>query len=158
MLNIETGETNKILRTVCKPVTDFDDQLKKLVVDMEETMLEEDPKTEVKGVGLAAPQVGVDKRVILVTFNVNTRKDRRVVVMINPEAMDFSKRKVCLEEGCLSLPGEFDKVTRPSKVHVRWQNLEGHWCEKKLAKWDARIFLHELDHLNGILFTDYLRQ
>jgi len=157
MLNIETGETNKILRTVCESVTDFDDQLRKFILDMEETMLEEDPETEVKGVGLAAPQVGVNKRVILVTFNVNTRKQNKVMPMINPEVIESSKRTVSLEEGCLSLPGEFGKVTRPAKVKVRWQNLEGNWCEKKLDKWDARVFLHELDHLNGVLFTDYLR-
>ncbi|MCF7831244.1 peptide deformylase [Candidatus Gracilibacteria bacterium] len=156
MLKIETGENNKILRTVCKPVTDFDDSLRKLVADMEEAMLEEDKETKVKGVGLAAPQVGIDKRLMLVTFNVNSRKENKVIVMINPEIVDLSKKTICLEEGCLSLPNQFAKVTRPAKIKARWQNLDENWCEKKLDKWDARIFLHEFDHLEGILFIDYL--
>jgi len=157
MLQIETGETNTILRTKCEPVTVFDETLKHFIMDMEETMLSDDPDTGVKGVGLSSNQVGKGNRVLLITQNVGTRKENKILVMINPEILEISKKTVCMEEGCLSLPDQFGKVTRSTKVKVKWQNAEGNWCEKKLEKWDARIFLHEYDHLEGVLFTDYLR-
>ncbi len=157
MLDIQTGETNEILRTKCEKVTEFDDSLKNFIAQMEETMLEEDLETGVRGVGLAGNQVGEGKRVLLITQNVGTKKETKILAMINPEIVDLSKKKVTMEEGCLSLPGEFGKVTRPAKVKVKWQNVKGNWCEKRLEKWDARIFLHEYDHLEGVLFTDYLK-
>jgi peptide deformylase len=158
MLHIQTGETNEILRTKCEPVTEFDSALVTLIKEMEETMLSEDPKTGVKGVGLAGNQVGEGKRILLITQNVCTRKDHKVLAMVNPEILELSKKEVTMEEGCLSLPEQFAKISRPAKVKVRWQNVEGNWCEKKLVKWDARIFLHEYDHLEGVLFTDYLKE
>lgn len=156
MLPIITGEDKSILRTRCQPVTMFDEKLKRLVSEMTETMLEPEGEHKVRGVGLAAPQVDVDARVMLVTFNVATKKDHKVVTMINPEIVETSEQMVKLEEGCLSLPGVFGKVSRPAKVKARWQNVDGNWCEKKLDGWDARIFLHEYDHLEGVLFIDYL--
>ncbi len=158
MLTILTGETNKTLRTKCEKITKFDDSLVKFIAEMEETMLSEDPNTGVRGVGLAGNQVGEGKRVLLITQNVGTKKQQKVLPMINPEIVELSKKEVVMEEGCLSLPGKFAKVSRPAKVVVRWQNTEGNWCEKKLEKWDARIFLHEYDHLEGVLFTDYLKK
>ncbi len=158
MLTIETGTENKILRTHCEPVTKFDDGLKSLIQEMEATMTAPDPETGIKGVGLAANQVGKNLRLLLMTLNVNTNKDHKIVAMINPEILELSKEKIEMEEGCLSLPGKFFKLSRPAKVKVRWQNEEGNWCEKKFEKWDARIFLHEYDHLEGILFTDYLKE
>ncbi len=110
----------------------------------------------VTGIGLAAPQVGINARVMLITLNVNTKKDHRVVVMINPEIVEQSEREVVMEEGCLSLPKTFGNVRRTSKIKARWQNTKGHWCERKFDGWDARIFLHELDHLDGVLFIDKL--
>ncbi len=157
MFQIQLGENNHILRTVCTPVEKFDDALRMFAEEMEETMLETNGSVDPQGVGLAAPQVGVTKRLLLVTLNLHTRKRRKVVAMANPEILELSEKKVVLEEGCLSLPKIFGKVSRPAKVLVRWQNLEGNWCERKLERWDARIFLHENDHLNGILFTDYLK-
>jgi peptide deformylase len=156
MFKIETGADNKILRTVADKVIHFDKKLKKTVKEMLETMLAPDPKTKVVGIGLAAPQVGILKRIIIVSFNVNTNKELKTVIMINPEILDISDQTCVLEEGCLSLPEKFEKVRRPSKVKIRWQNLEGKWAEKKLDKWDARVFLHEYDHLEGKLFIDYL--
>ena len=154
MLQIITGDDQPILREVLKPVKVFDRELEKTVDEMVETML--GPQTgEVVGVGLAANQVGINARIMIVTFNVGTRKERKVVPMINPEIVSQSKNTCWMEEGCLSLPGEFGEVQRPAKLKVRWQNEKGHWCEKKIDKWDARIFLHELDHLDGKLFTDY---
>ncbi len=153
---VTTQQNDEFLRKKCEAVTVFNEKLIRMVDEMYETMTMPDPKTEIKGVGIAANQVGILKRIILVTFNYETTKKYKVVTMINPEIIEASKQQVVMEEGCLSVPGEYGKVKRPAKVKVKWQNLEGHWCEKKLDKWDARIFLHEHDHLNGILFTDYL--
>lgn len=156
MFKIETGEENDVLRSVAAPVSVFDSDLEKLVSEMEETMMAPDPKTEVKGVGLAANQVGVLRRVILIALNLNTKKDTKILPMINPEILKISSNEVVMEEGCLSLPGEYGKVKRAAKVWVRWQNVRGDFCEKKFEQWDARIFLHEFDHLEGRLFVDYL--
>ena len=155
VLEIITGKDEKILRKVCEEVKVFDEKLEKLVSDMTDTMLG-DQNGNVTGIGLAAPQVGVDARVMLVTLNVNTKKDHRVVVMINPEITWQSENLVIMEEGCLSLPKVFGDVKRPQKIKARWQNVAGNWCERKFDGWDARILLHELDHLNGVLFIDKL--
>ncbi|MCK5460724.1 peptide deformylase [Candidatus Gracilibacteria bacterium] len=156
MYEIQTGKDNKILRTVAIPVEVFDEELKKIVDQMEETMKTPDPKTKIKGIGLAANQVGILKRIIIVTFNVENSKRQKVIPMINPEILEISLKQKTLEEGCLSLPDQFAKISRPSKVKIRWQNLKGHLCEKRLEKWAARVFLHEYDHLEGKLFIDYL--
>ena len=158
MFKIETGKDNAILRKVCKEVDVFDENLKSTINEMVETMTAPDPETDIVGIGLAANQCGIDARILVITLNVNTKKEHKIVAMVNPEVLEFSKNEVSLEEGCLSLPNTFAKVTRPQKVRVRWQNYEGNICEKKLSDWDARIFQHELDHLNGKLFTDYLKK
>ncbi len=155
MLEIVTGKNTPILRTVCQPIKNFDQALAKTLIEMEDTMLD-DQNGGVHGVGLAANQVGIDARIMLVTFNMGKKKNFKVVPMINPEIIEVSKKQVKMEEGCLSLPGEFGEITRPAKIKARWQNQQGNWCEKKLENWDARIFLHEFDHLNGKLFIDYL--
>ena len=151
-----TGENNEILRTKCEVVENFDENLAKLLDEMQETMLYEDPETGLFGVGLAANQVGINQRIILITLNVGTKKAGKILEMINPEILKISSDEVKMEEGCLSLPNVFDKIVRPSKVKVKWQNLAGNWHEKGFEGWDARIFLHEFDHLEGIMFTDYL--
>ncbi len=158
MMKIETGNQNPILRKVTEPVTVFDKDLRKTVEKMKKMMLKEDPKTGVYGVGLAANQVGIDAQVFLFTTNVGTKKDKKIIPVINPEILDFSPTKIVMEEGCLSVPDVYDNVSRANKIQARWQNLEGNWCERKFDKWDARIFLHEFDHLQGILFTDYLKK
>ena len=155
MFDIVTGEDQKILHTVCAPVTVFDERLESLVQEMIDTMTAPDPDTEVVGIGLAANQVNVNARVMLITLNVGTKKEHKVLPMINPEIIEMSPKKVWMEEGCLSLPGMFGRVERPSKVKVCWQNVEGNMCEKKFEAWDARIFLHEYDHLEGKLFIEY---
>jgi len=155
MLTIVTGKDQPILHTVCKTVEKFDDDLIDLLTDMEDTMLG-DQEGGVSGIGLAANQVGIDARIMLVTFNVGQKKNMKVVPMINPEIIEVSEQKISMEEGCLSLPGQLGQVIRPAKIKARWQNAKGNWCEKKLNGWDARIFLHELDHLDGKLFIDYL--
>ena len=155
ILKIQTGLDNEILRTQVSSVRNFDASLKKDVQNMEETMTQKDTKTKVKGVGLAANQVGLNKRIILVTLGVGGKRTK-IVPMINPEILWLSKHTSIKEEGCLSIPEVYKKISRPSKVQARWQNIEGNWCEKKFDDWDARIFLHEFDHLEGVLFTDYL--
>ena len=155
MFSIETGVQNPILRATCKKVVKFDDELKAVVDEMKETMLHEDPETGIRGVGIAANQVGKDHRIMLISLNVGTKKDQKVVPMINPELLWESPQRVVMEEGCLSVPGQFADVARAARVKVRWQDLSGTWREKKFGQWDARIFLHELDHLEGKLFTDY---
>jgi peptide deformylase len=155
MLSMETGAENKILRTICRDVVNFDDELRQFVYEMEETMQKEDPETGIRGVGLAANQVGDTRRIVLVTFNVGEKKEHKTVIMINPEILWKSSQRISMEEGCLSLPGVFENVVRAVRVQVKWQDLLGEWHERKLGKWDARILLHEMDHLNGKLFIDY---
>ncbi len=155
MLTILTGSDNKILRSTAIPVTKFDQKLQDTADAMIDTMLNPEGLS-VCGIGIAANQVGILEQIMIVTFNVETNKEPKIVAMINPEVVSFSKNEIVMEEGCLSLPQTYGKVSRPAKVHVRWQNLEGNWCEKKLDKWDARVFQHEYDHLHGKLFIDYL--
>jgi peptide deformylase len=155
MLTILTGKDNKILRTPAKKVAFFDEKLTDTVDLMIDTMLNPEGQ-DVTGIGLAAPQVGIAQNIIIVTLNVNAKKDPKIVVMINPEIIESSEATTNYEEGCLSLPGAYGRVTRPAKVKVKWQNEKGNWCERKFEKWDARIFLHEYDHLIGKLFIDYL--
>lgn len=155
MLTILTGKENKILRTPAQKVTVFDKKLADTTKLMIETMLNPTGQ-EVTGIGLAAPQVSISQQIMIVTLNVNTKKDQKIMVIINPEILELSKTETNYEEGCLSLPGAYGRVRRPAKIKVKWQNLQGHWCERRFDKWDARIFLHEYDHLNGKLFIDYL--
>ncbi len=155
MLTILTGKDNKILRTPAKKVEVFDQKLADTVDMMIETMLNPDGQ-DVTGIGLAAPQVGIAQQIIIVTLNINHKKDPKIIVMINPEIIEQSESTTNYEEGCLSLPQAYGRVERPAKVKVKWQNVQGNWCEKKFDKWDARIFLHEYDHLIGKLFIDYL--
>ncbi|HEY5714305.1 MAG TPA: peptide deformylase [Candidatus Gracilibacteria bacterium] len=156
-MQIITGEDTKVLRTKAEKVTVFDQALEQTVDAMIETMLSPQ-QGNVTGIGLAANQVGLLERIMIMTFNVNTKKEHKVVAMINPEILWQSEETVVYEEGCLSLPETFGKVRRASKIQVSWQNTEGHRCEKKLSGWDARVFLHEYDHLDGILFIDYLQK
>lgn len=156
MLDIKVGTDIPILRTKSDPVTVFDDALLETIREMKETMLAPQDGG-VTGVGLAANQVNINKRLFLVLFHAQNEKKQKVVVFINPEILEYSEAKVTLEEGCLSLPGVHGMVSRPKKIKVRWQNEKGNWCETKLDGWEARIFLHEYDHIEGILFTDHLK-
>ena len=117
-MQILTGPDNEILRTRATEVTLFDEKLKKTVDEMIQTMLSPD-QGDVTGIGLAANQVGLLYRIMIVTFNVNTKKDHKVVAMINPEILWESDDQVVMEEGCLSLPKTFGKVARPAKIKVK---------------------------------------
>ncbi|HYO12501.1 MAG TPA: peptide deformylase [Thermoanaerobaculia bacterium] len=138
-----------VLRVKCPDVTEFDARLRKLAADMVETM------HAAPGVGLAAPQVGVEQRIAVVDTSVG-EDPSQIHILINPQIV----RREGLEtesEGCLSLPGISDKVDRPTSITVRAVDLEGKPMEINAEGWLARVVCHEIDHLDGILFTDHLR-
>ncbi|HWM91737.1 MAG TPA: peptide deformylase [Thermoanaerobaculia bacterium] len=138
-----------VLRVKCRDVTEFDAKLRKTAADMIETM------HAAPGVGLAAPQVGLDFRLTVIDLSVG-EDPRQVYVIVNPE-VTFREGAETAEEGCLSLPGLTDKVERPMRIMVKAQDLDGKPIEIHAEDWLARAFCHEIDHLNGVLFTDHLR-
>lgn len=140
---------DKRLRTVSKPVAKIGADVKKLVADMFETMY------DAPGVGLAAVQVGVPQRVVTIDA---TRGDdeKNPIAIINPELLWTSSEMGAMEEGCLSIPEFTDEVERPQRIKARFLNLEGQTVEVEAEGLFARVFQHELDHLNGVLFIDHL--
>jgi peptide deformylase len=137
------------LREVSKPVGSIDANIRELVADMFETMY------AAPGVGLAAIQVGVPKRVVTIDA---TRGDdeKQPVALINPEIVWSSAEKVAHEEGCLSIPEYLDDVERAERVRVRFLDLDGKPQEVEADGLLARVVQHEIDHINGILFIDHL--
>lgn len=133
-----------ILQRPTEKVVEFDDELRTLVEDMFESMY------KAVGIGLAAPQIGVGKRLTVIDLSNKEIPDDRIV-LVNPEITHREGKQVA-EEGCLSLPDIRDKVTRSAKVAVRAQDLEGNWFEMEGTELLARAFQHEIDHLDGILF------
>jgi peptide deformylase len=127
-----------------EPVTEFDADLKKLVDDMFETMYAS------QGIGLAAPQVAVPKRVTVIDLSQGKDPEQKIV-LVNPEII-FREGKQYEEEGCLSFPEIREKVQRASKVKVRAQDLKGKWFELEGEELLSRAFQHEIDHLDGMLF------
>ena len=127
-----------------EPVTEFDAELKKLVDDMFETMYAS------QGIGLAAPQVAVSKRVTMVDLS-QGKDPAQKLVLVNPEVI-FREGKQYEEEGCLSFPEIREKVQRASKVRIRAQDLKGKWFEMDGEELLSRAFQHEIDHLDGMLF------
>jgi peptide deformylase len=127
-----------------EPVTEFNDELRALVDDMFESMY------EAKGIGLAAPQIGLSKRLTVIDLSFKEKPEDKIV-LINPEIV-FRAGKQHEEEGCLSLPEIREKVTRAAKVRVKAQDLEGKWFEMEGEELLSRAFQHEIDHLDGILF------
>ncbi|RJQ33948.1 peptide deformylase [Candidatus Parcubacteria bacterium] len=133
-----------ILRKTAKPISDFNAELKKLAVAMAEVMFADD------GIGLAGPQVSQSQRIIVVGDGKGDHYD----VYVNPEITFASKEKDTSEEGCLSLPGIFGNVSRPKKIHVKYQDLDGKVVKEKVKGLKAIVIQHEVDHLDGILFID----
>lgn len=138
-----------VLRTRCREVEQFDDALRQLAADMIETM------HAAPGVGLAAPQVGVDLRLAVIDLSVGENA-AAVHVLVNPRLVETTG-VTCEVEGCLSLPDITDKVDRPARVRVAAQDLDGAPFELVGEEWLARAICHEMDHLDGVLFVDYLR-
>ena len=132
------------LHKVCKPVTNFDSKLFKLLDDMRDTLIESG------GVGLAAPQVGILRRVVLVDVG---EEDNEIVEFINPEMLETDGEQYG-PEGCLSVPGKYGLVKRPYYAKVRAQDRNGDWFEAEGEELIARCFCHELDHLVGIVYTE----
>jgi peptide deformylase len=127
-----------------EPVSEFDDNLRKLAADMFETTYDS------KGIGLAAPQVGVSKRLTVIDLSMGKDpKDR--LVLVNPEII-FRDGKVYEEEGCLSFPDIREKVVRAAKVRIRAQDENGKWFEMDADDLLSRCFQHEIDHVDGMLF------
>lgn len=139
-------DDDPILRKKSRQVTDFNERLFDLLDDMKETLYKSG------GVGLAGPQVGVLKRVVVMDVS-EDRSD--YIELINPE-ITFEDGAQTGSEGCLSLPGFVGVVTRPYTVKVKAQNREGKWCLYKGEELKARCFCHEIDHLDGILYKDKL--
>jgi peptide deformylase len=136
-----------ILEKECEQVTAFDKKLKKLLNNMYDTMIEAD------GVGLAAPQVGVDLQVAIVDIDGETG----TIELINPEIIEKDGSQTDLE-GCLSFPGLYGEVTRPTTIKVRTYNRKGKIIEFQAKDFLARAIQHEIDHLHGILFTSKIEK
>ena len=148
-----------VLRRKAKPITKFDKNLQTLIDDMIETM------RDAPGVGLAAPQVNISEQLIVVEYSEEDEDDdedaeekpekpKKLYVMINPEITKTSEEKVLGVEGCLSIPGIQGEVERFEAIQVKGLNRYGKPQKLKVHGWMARIFQHEIDHLNGVLFTD----
>ena len=133
------------LHKVCKPVEKFDWRLHKLLDDMRETLIDSN------GVGLAAPQVGILRRVVLVDLG------DEILELINPEIIEVDGEQEGAE-GCLSVPGRYGLVKRPYYAKVRAQDRDGQWYEAEGEELIARCFCHELDHLDGILYTQVMER
>ena len=146
-MQIETGEKNKTLRTKSKPVPSITGELRSFVLDMIKTMNAEN------GVGLAAPQVGRNIRLIICKLN-PTEKNEVIIPMVNPTLLSLSEETEQGEEGCLSIPKTWGQVTRHKSILVRYTDLKGKEMTLELKDFNARIIQHEIDHLDGILFTD----
>jgi peptide deformylase len=157
------------LKVVSKPVEKFDDELKTLVADMFETMY------DAPGIGLAAIQVGVPLRVLVIDLQPEDEEaepevctahggeehthrpvKREPRVFINPEILDPSEEHSIYNEGCLSVPEIYAEVERPATIRARWQDIDGTVHEEAMAGLMATCLQHEMDHLEGVLFIDHL--
>src|SRR5579863_4200024 len=127
-----------------EPVTEFNNELRKLVADMFETTYAS------QGIGLAAPQVGVSKRITVIDLSMGKNPEEKLV-LINPEII-FQEGRLYEEEGCLSFPDIREKIVRAAKVRIRAQDANGKWFEMDGDELLARAFQHEIDHLDGIVF------
>ncbi len=133
------------LHKVCRPVDKFDWRLHKLLDDMHETL------AEANGVGLAAPQVGILRRVVIVDTG------EEILELVNPELLETDGEQEGAE-GCLSVPGKYGLVKRPYYAKVRAQDRNGEWFEAEGEELIARCFCHELDHLDGIVYTEVMER
>lgn len=138
------------LKKVCAPVDVIDDEVRRLADDMLATMY------DAPGVGLAAPQVGVMKRVFVMDCVKDKAAAPQPMVLINPEVTWISEETNLYEEGCLSIPEQYAEVTRPKEVRMRWLGLDGQTHEEQFDALWATCAQHENDHLDGKLFIDYL--
>jgi len=139
------------LKKVCAPVIDITDDLRKLADDMLETMY------DAPGIGLAAPQIGIMDRVIALDCVKEEGETPRPLVMFNPVVVASSEETNVYEEGCLSIPEQYGEVTRPKVVDVEWMDRDGNAQRESFDNLWATCVQHEIDHLQGKLFIDYLK-
>lgn len=137
-----------ILRMKAAPVREINGSIHQLIEDMIETMRQHE------GVGLAAPQIAESKAIFVIDLSL-IENDGQPMAIINPKIVGVNGESV-LEEGCLSVPGIREDVKRPEVIQVNYQDLEGYLHEEEISGLKARVFQHEIDHLNGILFVDRL--
>ncbi|URA11138.1 peptide deformylase [Thermospira aquatica] len=141
---------NPILRQVAAPIKKIDARIHEIVTDMMAALAEEE------GIGLAAPQIGISERVVIIDLSKSGQTTK--MTLINPEIIYMSKDSVPYEEGCLSVPEVWGTVYRPSKIRVKSKNLLGKTFIIEADEILARVLQHEIDHLNGKLFIDYLSE
>jgi peptide deformylase len=151
---------NPILRRKAALVSVVDNSIRELLKDMEETMIAEN------GIGLAAPQIGISKQILIMDVPTNISVDGEEIEgleaypnffkMINPKISWASEQIATCQEGCLSVPGQFAPIKRPEKVRVKYLNENGESCETEFSHLQAACVQHEMDHLDGKLFVDYL--
>ena len=139
------------LKKICAPVSDLSDELRQLADDMLETMY------DAPGIGLAAPQIGVLERLIVLDCVKEEGAAPRPLAMFNPEILSSSDETSVYEEGCLSIPEQYAEVTRPAEVEVAWMDQNGNAQRETFDGLWATCVQHEIDHLNGKLFIDYLK-
>jgi|TARA_A100001391_G_scaffold151954_1_gene109736 peptide deformylase len=139
-----------LLRKVAEPVEAFDDDLKKTVDDMFDTMY------DAPGIGLAGPQIGYMKRVVVIDLADEENPDSGKIAMINPEIVGMSEETEVSEEGCLSIPEMYYEVERPAEVTVKYLTPEGKEVTRHATGRLAVCMQHEIDHLDGVLYIDYL--
>jgi peptide deformylase len=137
------------LRLISEPVTKITDEIRRLADDMLETMY------DAPGVGLAAIQIGVPRRVVTMDVS-KSEGERQPLVLINPEIVWTSEEMRVYEEGCLSIPEYYEEVERPDRIRFRYMNLQGETVEQEAGELMATCVQHEIDHLNGVLFIDHI--
>lgn len=136
-------EDDKLLRKKCRRVSKVDDSIRNLCISMINTMISNE------GIGLAANQIGVSKRIIVI---VDANND--TVSMINPEIIQISNETIMKSEGCLSFPGQYYDIERPKEILVKFRDTKGHPRIEKYNELTARVIFHEIDHLDGITFHE----
>ena len=149
MLRKILTEPDPILRKKCEPLEKVDTHTKKLMDDMLETMY------AAPGIGLAAVQVGILKRLVVIDIS-KGEEEKKPIFLINPQIIHQSKKTSVYEEGCLSLPGQFAEIERPAECTIKYIDYNGKEKDLKANGLLATCIQHEVDHLNGILFIDYL--
>ena len=139
------------LKTACAPVSEITDDLRRMADDMLATMY------DAPGIGLAAPQVGITQRLLVADAIKSPDAEPSPIAMVNPEIVAASDERSTYEEGCLSLPEQYAEVERPAEVTVRWIDLQGEERQRDFDGLWATVLQHEIDHLDGVLFIDYLK-
>lgn len=142
------------LRAVAAPVSEVDASIRATLADMFETMY------AARGIGLAAIQVGIEKRLVVIDLQEPEEEDgepvRKPVAFVNPELLWVSEEMAVYNEGCLSIPEQYAEVARPARCRVKWLDGDGKPHEEEMDGLMATCIQHEIDHLNGVLFTDHI--